>query len=329
MRLRQLEYLDAVLQHKSLTKAAASLFVSVPTLSQQIRLLEDELGITLINRIGRGMAATAEGGRLVTDVRKILSATLDLTRHARDLAQNLGGELRVGTTHSAAITVLPSILQVLGRRHQGVLLRIDEGSSSGILNGVVSGDLDVGLIAVSPIMPLVHPNVEMSRLLHGELMVCCSTKVRHHNGAVRLADLSRMPLILFHKGTLVYDLLQKLFPPEVLTSHSTYYTDNTDSAREMVSRGMGVAFLPDYAATVDIYYQHGLVQYVRLVDPRIEIGIGLIWNQSRYVPALVHEFQEVAHVESRRFLSTITLPDPWREQDTVPARDPGAPITEG
>lgn len=329
MRLRQLEYLDAVLKHKSLTKAAAALFVSVPTLSQQIRLLEDEFGITLINRSGRGMAATAEGSHLVTDVRKVLSATLDLTRHARDIAQDLGGELRVGTTHSAAITILPGILQVLHRRHQGMLLRIDEGSSSDIFNGVAFGDIDVGLIAVSPTMPLVHPNVEMTRLLHGELMVCCSTKVQHTSGAVRLADLSRMPLILFHKGTLVYDLLQKLFPAEVLASHSTYYTDNNDSAREMVSRGMGVAFLPDYAATADIYYQHGLVQYVRLVDPRIDIGIGLIWNQNRYVPTLVHEFQEAAQVESRRFLSTITLPDPAREEDPVPARDPVAPITEG
>lgn len=308
MRLRQLEYLDMVLRHRSLTKAAAALFVSVPTLSQQIRLLEDELGITLINRRGRGMTATAEGELLMADVRRVLSGALDLKRHAADIAQNLGGEIRVGTTHSAAITLLPRILQALNQSHKGLILRIEEGSSWGILNGVASGDIDVGLIAVSPLIPIAHPDVATTGLLHGELMACCSTRFRHPTGNIRLEDLARQPLILFHKGTLVYDLLQKSLPPEFLASRSTFYTDNTDSAREMVSRGMGVAFLPDYAAAVDMYYQHGRVQYVRLVEPRIEIGIGVVCNQSRYVPALVHEFREVAQAEARRFLRAVELP---------------------
>lgn len=302
MRLRQLEYFDAVLARGSLKKASESLYVAIPTLSQQLRLLEEELGVQLLRRRGRSVAPTPEGEQLSRDVKRVLSATEDLRRHAAELAGRLASHLHIGTTHSGAITVLPGILAALRREHPHLVLHIEEGSTFTILDEVASGRLDVGLVAVSPEVPMDRGDIVRDVVLMGELTLCCAPSMRTTlPDGITLDDLRRVPLILFHPGTLVHELVRRVLPPDVLATASVYYTDNSDSARQMVTAGMGVAFLPDYAAVNDLYHLTGKLRYVRFAERPAPIGIAVVYPAERYVPALVQRFVTGARLEAKRF----------------------------
>lgn len=302
MRLRQLEYLAAAWRHKSLTAAATELFVSVPTLSQQVRALEEELGVGLVSRNGRGVKATPEGDALVPDVEQVLRAVEDLQRHADDLAGRLDSTLSVGVTHSAAITLLPQVLASVQQHHPKVIVRIQEGSSSDILRRIVDCELDTGLVAVSPLQPVASEHLSVHEVLRGEIMVCCDPAFGHaHSGSVTWADLADKPFFLFNRGTLVYDLLARTMPAQALSTRSVYYMDNSDSIRELVSSGLGVAFLPDYAAHSDVYNRVGRVTYVRLTSPQIPIGIAAVHNKQRYHRQLIQEFETLAQRAARDY----------------------------
>jgi len=218
------------------------------------------------------------------------------------LAGEVQGTLSVGVTHSAAITLLPLVLAQIQRQHPTVVVRIQEGSSSDILNRIVDCELDTGLIAVSPLQPVGSEHLAVRELLTGELMVCCTPALAHrHEDGVRWTDLERQPFFLFNRGTLVYDLLARTMPPEALATRSVYYMDNSDSIRELVSSGLGVAFLPDYAARRDVYNLIGRVAYVRLVSPHIPIGIASVHNAQRYQGGLIQEFETLAQQAARGF----------------------------
>ncbi len=152
MNLRQLEYFVAIVDHGSFTGAAEQLFVSQPSLSQQIGTLERELGGPLLERLPRGVRLTAAGQSLLGEARAVLRHAERGRRAARSALGLEAGQLEVAAATSAAAGILPSVLHAWQQDHPGIEVSLLElphrrGLEEAVRDG--AGDIAVGSLPLS------------------------------------------------------------------------------------------------------------------------------------------------------------------------------------
>jgi DNA-binding transcriptional LysR family regulator len=147
MELRHLRYFVAVAEELHFHRAALRLHISQPPLSQQIRALERELGVTLLARNRRRVALTAAGEGFLEDARAILSAVDRASERARDIARGAIGTLSIGFVGSAMFSpTLPDILRTFRAEHPDVALVLRELPTTVQVSSLLSGELDLGVI---------------------------------------------------------------------------------------------------------------------------------------------------------------------------------------
>jgi DNA-binding transcriptional LysR family regulator len=145
MELRQLRYFVAVAEEGSLTRAAARLHIAQQSLSQQIRTLETQLGLTLFVRSSRGAELTDAGSVLLGEARPVLAQAERAVEAMRQAARGEQGSLRVGFLSSVANYVMPPVVRAFRERHPGVTLHVEDVAIATLVERLRAGDLDAGL----------------------------------------------------------------------------------------------------------------------------------------------------------------------------------------
>ncbi len=148
MNLRDLRYLVALAEHLHFGRAAEACFVSQPTLSTQIRKLEDELKVTLIERGNRQVILTPVGAAVVAQAHRVLRDVDDLVRVAEEHRDPLGGDVRVGIIPTVAPYLLPRILPIIRREFPKVSIKLNEGQTRVIVRMLGDGELDALILAL-------------------------------------------------------------------------------------------------------------------------------------------------------------------------------------
>ncbi|WP_326794461.1 LysR family transcriptional regulator [Streptomyces sp. NBC_01808] len=147
MDLRLIEYFVAVVDHGGVTRAARELYVAQPSLSQAIRTLERQLGVTLFERTGRGLTLTRDGEAFTGPARRILAGVghaRDRVRTVRDLG---GGRLEIAALAALAVEPLPALAAALRRRHPALLVGVlDCASAAEVAGKVRTGEAEAGLV---------------------------------------------------------------------------------------------------------------------------------------------------------------------------------------
>jgi len=263
MRLQQMRYLDAVVRHRSFRRAADELELSEPSLSQQIRKLEEELGAKILERERRAVRLTDFGHAIISPARAIL-AEEEHIREAADAYRGLrSGRLSFGTVNAGSNTLLPEVLPHYSKRFPGIEVRVTETGSLDIARGVLRGDLDLGLIVRVPEIGPADDGLVVEDLLESKLVVCVPVGHRlAKRKKLASTDVAREPLILFRQGYLMHEILRTLLGER--TGNVVYYTDNTESAKRMVAAGVGLTFLPEFSIVDDSYRGEGKITYIPL-----------------------------------------------------------------
>src|SRR5687768_10910437 len=145
MELRHLRYFVAVAEELHFGRAAARLRVAQPALSQQIKQLERELGVTLLARTRRRVALTEPGRLFLTEARRTLAQAASAVEVARRAAAGHAGRLRIGHVDIALWGVLPTLVRVYRERYPGVALSLRETLPARQLAALRAGELDVGI----------------------------------------------------------------------------------------------------------------------------------------------------------------------------------------
>jgi DNA-binding transcriptional LysR family regulator len=171
MELRHLRYFLAVAEELHFRRAAARLHISQPPLSQQIRALERELGVTLLERNRRRVALTAAGESFRDDARTILAAVERASERARNVARGSLGTLSIGFVGSAMFsTTLPDILRAFRAGHPDVELVLRELPTTVQLQALVGGELDVGVIRGPVAESEIDPQLELMTIQRERLV---------------------------------------------------------------------------------------------------------------------------------------------------------------
>ena len=195
MTLQQLRYFLAAVEHGSFTGAARSLYIAQPSLSEQIRQLEAELGVELFVRVGRGIALTEAGRAFRPEAERVLDG-IDRARDAvLDVRELRGGTLSFGMFGTASAYLVSRLATEFRRKHPDVRLRLVGQNSSLVADAVREGRLEAALV----VLPIDDEGLEV-RPVHREELVAVSRHPDHLPAPVTMEHLAALPLVLYDVG---------------------------------------------------------------------------------------------------------------------------------
>lgn len=249
MQFQQLQYFVAVAETRHFTRAADLVHVAQPSLSQQIKALERELGADLFLRARGNITLTDAGEALLPLARRIL-ADADTARHeVLELVQLRSGRIRLGATPSLCTGLLPDVLRAFHDRYPGIRLLIEEGGSHDLVRELARGALDLALVVLP--LPTPSPALTTVELLREDLVVVSSPEapVPGRGRTVRIADLEGERLVMFRHGYDLRELTVAACRTEGFEPDFAVEGGEMDAVLGFVRAGLGVAVVPRMVAT--------------------------------------------------------------------------------
>jgi LysR family transcriptional regulator, hca operon transcriptional activator len=249
MELRHLRYFVAVAEELNFTRAAQRLNTAQPSLSQQIRHLEAELGLPLLARTKRSVTLT-EGGRVfLADARRILAQLDGAAHRAAQAQQGKFVEVSIGIVPAAEIKILPKLVPLLERSRPGVRWAFHNLPSAEQKRMLATGSLDIGLLRG----PLEHPRLEVETVLWEELVAGLpSGHPLARKKTVSIPQLNEVPFIMVSRrgSPELYDAVRAFCERSGLHPRVAQRADNILGNLNMIRAGLGFALLPDYATSI-------------------------------------------------------------------------------
>ncbi|MFG2650343.1 LysR family transcriptional regulator [Streptomyces sp. NPDC048436] len=247
MQFQQLLYFVAVAETRHFTRAAEQVHVSQPSLSQQVRALEKELGAELFSRARGNIALTDAGEALLPLARRILADADTARIEVQELAQLRRGRIRLGATPSVCTGLLPEVLRAFHDRHPGIQLLLEEGGSHDLVRELARGALDLAVVVLP--LPSPSPALTTVELLREDLVVVSSPDARGFGGGtVRVAYLERERLVMFRHGYDLRELTVAACRAEGFEPEFAVEGGEMDAVLGFVQAGLGVAVVPRMVA---------------------------------------------------------------------------------
>jgi LysR family transcriptional regulator, hydrogen peroxide-inducible genes activator len=242
--LRDLRYLVALAEHRHFGRAAEACFVSQPTLSTQIRKLEEELGVTLVERAPRKVMLTAAGRDIAERARRIVADVEQMKEAARRSQDPEAGSVRLGIFPTLGPYLLPHVVPRIRARFPRLELLLVEEKSPEILARLRGGRLDAGLLALP-----VHDDQLHAEFLFEEpfLLAVSRDHALAARGSLRLRDLKDERLLLLEDGHCLRDQALDVCHMAGAGENAGFQATSLETLRQMVAAGVGVTLLPALA----------------------------------------------------------------------------------
>jgi LysR family transcriptional regulator, hydrogen peroxide-inducible genes activator len=276
IKLKDLRYLVAVADTGHFGQAARRCFISQPTLSAQLKKLEDYLGVQLIERQPRGATLTQAGEQIVARSRLILGASDEVMSIAQTFRDPLSGRLKVAMIPTVGPYVLPQVAPAVRRQLPRLDLLLFEYQTAPMLEKILAGDIDVGVLALP-----VDNAALASRALYDEAFDVALPE-RHRlarASTVRLADLADESLLLLEEGHCLRDQALEVCGRIGIHERQDFRATSLETLRQMVAAGAGVTLLPELAGRGAYGHAKG-VRIRPLVRPTPHRQIGAVWRRS-------------------------------------------------
>lgn len=271
VKLRDLEYLDAIDRFKHFGKAAEACFVSQPTLSGQIMKLEEQLGLQLVERHRRNVMLTPAGEQLVKEARNVLNAAQVFEETARTLLDPLAGDLHMGMIPTLAPYLLPHVMEPLNQRLPKVSFYLHEKQTKVLMRELNEGKLDLLILPWLDDMQ----GVERYDLFDEPLDLAVSPQhPLAEKDMVTFDDLNNQQLLTLEDGHCLRDqALGYCFTSGAKEDHR-FQATSLETLRYMVASGIGMTMLPRLA-TYNLEDTHR-IRYIRFKTPEPTRNISLL-----------------------------------------------------
>ncbi len=276
MELRHLRYFCSVVEHGSFTRAAEECSVAQPSLSQQIKNLEEELGELLLKRHPRRIELTEAGALLLEHARLILSEAESLEKTFKKRSAMVEGEVALGIIPTMAPYFVPDLVRRFGGDHPSVRIQIQEGRTSEQVNALVHGKIDFAI--TSDISPADRKrwSLHVREVFQENLMLAVpsSHRLAAHAGPLPLAQVPRDEIVLLSEGHCLSE--QTLKVCKLRRSGDRLQCGQLETLLALVGAGLGVGFIPEMAARS---VPSKNVKILRLRDPEPSRAICVVWRR--------------------------------------------------
>jgi LysR family hydrogen peroxide-inducible transcriptional activator len=276
LKLKDLRYLVAVADTRHFGRAAERCFVSQPTLSTQLKKLEEYLGVQLIERQPKRVALTAAGEEIVTRARRILEASDEVVTLARAHRDPLAGALRIAMLPTIGPYLLPRVAREIRKALPRLDLRLYEYPTAAMLAKLRAGEIDLGILA----LPVDLNGLEARELYDETFMVAVpSTHPLAKRPTIRVQDLQGETLLLLEDGHCLRDQALAVCSQASMQEKQDFRATSLETLSQMVATGAGVTLLPELATHGAYRHARGVV--VRpFARPAPLRKIGGVWRKS-------------------------------------------------
>ena len=285
MNLRDLRYLVALADLKHFGRAAEASFVSQPTLSTQIKKLEEELGVPLIERNPRNVLLTDVGEAVVARARLMLREADEIKNIARRAKDPASGAVKIGIFPTLGPYLLPHVVPQIVAKFPKLELMLFEEKTEIILKKLHDGELDAGILALP-----IHDDTLHSEFLFEEPFVLAvpSTHRMAKQKKVKLSDLSEERLLLLDDGHCLRDQALEVCQIAGAVERSGFRATSLETLRHMVSANVGMTLLPALAVRPPAPATANVV-LIPFADPQPHRRIAMVWRRTSALTVFLSE----------------------------------------
>ena len=284
MDTRFLQSFVMVVDCGSIADASRRLDLPATTVTQQMRSLEADVGCQLLTRVGRTVRPTVVGARIVDQAREVLKGVRELRSAASD-TELPAGPLRLGATPTALMGMVPALLRRWMSAHPAIQIYIEPGTSSTLMEQVVSGNLDVAI--------LVHPTFAMPktcewRLLRKEALILLAPQEMTVSDPLLTA--AREPFILYDRKVVAGRMADEYLRSRSIKPKVRFELDGIEHIAQLVAEGFGVSILPDWPV---IGRPDDRTKRWPLPPPCPSREVGMVWLRSSLRSPLAHALYDL------------------------------------
>lgn len=312
--LRDLGYFIALAEHLHFGRAAAASFVSQPTLSTQIRKLEEELGVALVERAPRNVMLTPAGREVAARARRVMADVEQMREAARRSQDPEAGTVTLGLFPTLGPYLLPHVVPSIRERFPDLELLLVEEKSDVLLERLQQGRLDAALLALP-----VHDDQLHVELLFEEPFVLAVPEAHPlaGRGPLSMPEIADERLLLLADGHCMRDQALDVCQLSGASEKGEFQATSLETLRQMVAANVGVTLLPTLAVKPPVA-RSGSIALVPFRSPAPSRRIAMVWRRSTAMAPFLQELAGVLRA----------LPDdllqPAIQETTAPIHVPGA-----
>jgi DNA-binding transcriptional LysR family regulator len=276
MELRTLRAFVEVVRQGGFSQAAKTVFATQSTVSKAVKHLEEEIGVSLLDRIGHRSVLTVAGEVVYRRALKMLAERDDLVTELDELRGLKRGTLRLGLPPVGSSILFAPLFAIYRNRYPGIDIRLVEHGSGRLEEILLSGEIDIA----ASLLP-VSDDFEWQDVRTEPLVALLPVDhVLAHKTLINLADLKDLPFILFETGFAINRVILEACRRRGFDPAVTARSSQIEFIVELVAAGLGVAFLPRMIAE---QRSHPSVRRAMLVESQTEWHIAMIWRRGAYL----------------------------------------------
>ena len=289
MNLRDLKYLVALADHKHFGRAAAACYVSQPTLSTQIKKLEDELGVPLVERAPRKVMLTPAGRDAAERARRIVAEVEQMKEAARRSQDPEAGTVRLGMFPTLGPYLLPHVVPRIRARFPHLELLLVEEKSDVLLSRLREGKLDVGLLA----LPVADDQLHTEFLFEEPFVLAVpESHPLAQRGSLTLAELSHQQLLLLEDGHCLREQALDVCRLSGASETGGFRATSLETLRQMVAADVGITLLPTLAVKPPVARSSN-IHLLGFSDSHPSRRIAMVWRKSSAMSGFLQVFAQV------------------------------------
>ncbi len=273
MNLRDLEYLTAVADLKNFSQAAEKCHISQPTLSSQIKKVEELLGVRVFERTNKKVMLTDVGEQIIDSARRVLREVDTMKEIAQMAHDPSSGIFRLGAFPTLSTYIFPKLVPPIKESLPNLKLILSEEKTDQLLNKLLEGKLDATLLA----LPIENDHLVTQPLFADEFYLAVPSD---HNLVERQEitpkDLAQFKLLLLEEGHCLRDQALDICHTMGSDEQQDFRATGLETLRQMVIAGTGITLMPEIA----INKKEAGIHYIPFSDPKPKRTIGLVWRKT-------------------------------------------------
>lgn len=273
MNLRDLEYVVAVAELRNFSQAAEQCHVSQPTLSGQIKKMEEWLGVQIFERTNKRVMLTEVGQQIIDSARRIIKEAEAIKEAADSARDPFSGKLRIGAFPTLSTYIFPELVPKIKAEMPNIKLILVEEKTATLLEMLKNGALDVALLA----LPVEDDYFRYVPLF--EDAFCLAVPADHpltQYDRVRQEQLRDYPLLLLEEGHCLRDQALEVCQLHQIAESQDFRATGLETLRLMVKAGTGITFMPKVA----VREGEEDIRYIPFEAPAPSRTIGLVWRKT-------------------------------------------------
>jgi DNA-binding transcriptional LysR family regulator len=288
MDIHRFKIFASVFRHKNISKASKELNLTQPTVSNHIKLLEEEFDLKLFERLGKTISATKQAKVLYEHAMEIIESADIMKKAIKATSEDTTGRLIIGASTIPGEYILPEIIFKFRNFYPSVSFDVEISGSGGIIERVSRHELLMGIVGTK----LASDQIKYSAFIEDELILVSSPSfVKRHN--IKLKELLKWPMILREEGSGTRKEIEKLLDDKGISIDDINVASiagSNDAVKQAVKAGLGISIVSKLSVEDELRYK--ILKEIKLTDIELKRRFYLVTHRKRTLPVLYAAFME-------------------------------------